>query len=252
MTRLILFFAVILVVSSCKTNVSSTTELAKKFGVEQLKFEFLSSKSKLSFKNQKQELSSAVDIRMAKDSLIWLSARPAFGIEAARMLIRRDSAFLVNRLEKSYIAVDINELTKQVNFDGDFSTLQALLLGNVPEISEAVAATKDDNYFIVKQEHDLFNTAMYVSRGNKKLTKFSVTQSEGMNSLFVDYTDFGKVDGQQVPFQVKALANYFNQKENQIDQTQIEIEHKKIELTNQKMDFPFAIPASYERKEFKK
>ncbi|WP_338764496.1 DUF4292 domain-containing protein [Bernardetia sp. ABR2-2B] len=252
--RLSLFFVCsIFLFSACQKGVSTPAELTKKYGVEEFKFNFLSTKSHLSFQNQKQELGSRIDMRLAKDSLIWLSARPAFGIEAARMLIRTDSAFLVNRLEKSYVALDIISLSKQVNFDGDFKTLQALFLGNVPPLDKSITPEKTDKFFVLNQIYELFKTSMYVSRENKKLSKVSVQESNGgMNSLFVDYSNFQILDGQKIPFKVNAVANFFNQKENKTDQTKIEIEHKSIKFEESDLSFPFSIPSSYSKKELKK
>ncbi|WP_291727060.1 DUF4292 domain-containing protein [Bernardetia sp.] len=251
--RFSLFFVVsIFLFSACKKNVSTPAEFAKKYGVEQFDFKFLSTKSHLSFQNQKQELGSKVDMRLAKDSLIWLSARPAFGIEAARMLIRTDSAFLVNRLEKSYSAVDIRSLSQQVNFDGDFKTLQALFLGNVPPLDQSIVPERQEKYFVLKQIYELFETSMYVSRENKKLSKVAVQEKDGMNSLFIDYSNFQVLDGKKVPFKVNAVANFFNQKENKTDQTKIEIEHKSINFEDSDLSFPFSIPSNYDRKELGK
>lgn len=251
--RLVLVFIYsVFLLSACQKGVSTPAELTKKYGVEQFDFTFLSTKSHLSFQNQKQELGSAVDIRIAKDSLIWLSARPAFGIEAARILIRTDSAFLVSRLEKSYSAVDIRSLSKQVNFDGDFKTLQALFLGNVPPLDQNITPEKQEKFFVLKQIYELFETSMYVSRENKKLSKIAVQEKDGMNSLFIDYSNFQTLDGQKIPFKVNAVANFFNQKENKTDQTKIEIEHKRVNFEKSDLSFPFSIPDNYDKKELGK
>ncbi|PIY07849.1 MAG: hypothetical protein COZ18_15320 [Flexibacter sp. CG_4_10_14_3_um_filter_32_15] len=247
------FICSIFLLSACQKGVSTPAELTKKYGVEAFDFKFLSTKSHLSFQNQKQELGSAVDIRIAKDSLIWLSARPAFGIEAARMLIRTDSAFLVNRLEKSYSAVDIRSLSKQVNFDGDFKTLQALFLGNVPPLDKSITPEKQEKFFVLEQVYELFKTSMYVSRENKKLSKIAVQETDGgMNSLFIDYSNFQTLDRQKIPFKVNAVANFFNQKENKTDQTKIEIEHKRVVFEKSDLSFPFSIPSNYDKKELGK
>src|SRR6476659_11127350 len=43
------------------------------------------------------------NIRMYKDSAIWISANALLGIEAMRVLITRDSVKLLNKLEKTYM-----------------------------------------------------------------------------------------------------------------------------------------------------
>src|ERR1043165_3119069 len=43
-----------------------------------------------------------VFVRMRKDSVIWLSVNGALGIEGMRVLINKDSVFILNKLDKEY------------------------------------------------------------------------------------------------------------------------------------------------------
>ena len=47
-------------------------------------------------------------LRMRKDSVIWISASAFLGIEAARLLLTPDSFKMINRLNSTYISSDIS------------------------------------------------------------------------------------------------------------------------------------------------
>jgi hypothetical protein len=69
-------------------------------------------------------------IRMLQDSLIWVSVAPVLGIEVFRVMIRPDSVFILNRLEKTYTRESFDFIARMTGSPLDFSVLQALLLGN--------------------------------------------------------------------------------------------------------------------------
>jgi hypothetical protein len=50
------------------------------------------------------------NVRMYKDSAIWISVNAILGIEAIRLLVTKDSVKLVNKLEKTYAARGISFL----------------------------------------------------------------------------------------------------------------------------------------------
>lgn len=63
-----------------------------------------------------------------RDSAIWLAFRK-LGIEAARILVTRDSVCVLNRLEKTCTVRSIASLQKDYGLPGGFDALQQTLLG---------------------------------------------------------------------------------------------------------------------------
>ncbi|MCB0807539.1 MAG: DUF4292 domain-containing protein, partial [Bacteroidales bacterium] len=80
--------------------------LFDKLKENELKFEWFSAKFNLDLIIDKKKNSFRGQLRMRKDSAIWVSFSPALGIEMARLLITEDSVKFINRINKTYFAGD--------------------------------------------------------------------------------------------------------------------------------------------------
>lgn len=69
-------------------------------------------------------------MRMRKDSLIWLSINATLGIEVVRAKVSNDSVWVINRLEKTYLAEPLDSLAMQFGIPLNLPLLQTLLLDN--------------------------------------------------------------------------------------------------------------------------
>ncbi len=69
-------------------------------------------------------------LRMRKDSLVWVSVTATMGVEVLRAKISNDSIWILNRLEKTYLAEPLDTLTTQLGMPLSLPLLQALLLDN--------------------------------------------------------------------------------------------------------------------------
>ena len=69
-------------------------------------------------------------IRMRKDSIVWLSVTATMGIEVLRAKVSADSAWVINRLEKRYLAEPLDTLSAQLGMPISLPWLQAMLLDN--------------------------------------------------------------------------------------------------------------------------
>lgn len=77
-----------------------------------------------SFNNLKGQM------RMRNDSLIWLSVTATVGVEVARMKISTDSVWVINRLDKSYLAEPLDTLSIQLGRPVSIGLAQAFLFDN--------------------------------------------------------------------------------------------------------------------------
>ena len=62
--------------------------------------EWLSLKGKISLDKDGQEINFSTNIRIRKDSIIWMSIRAPIGIELFRALLTPDSIFFMNIITK--------------------------------------------------------------------------------------------------------------------------------------------------------
>lgn len=69
-------------------------------------------------------------LRMRHDSLIWLSVTATMGVEVLRAKVSNDSIWLINRLEKTYLAEPLDTLSTQLGMPLSLPLLQILLLDN--------------------------------------------------------------------------------------------------------------------------
>ncbi len=69
-------------------------------------------------------------IRMRKDSLVWINVTATMGIEAMRAKVSNDSVWILNRLEKTYLAEPLDSLSAQLGMPLSLPLVQTLLLDN--------------------------------------------------------------------------------------------------------------------------
>lgn len=69
-------------------------------------------------------------IRMRKDSILWLSITATIGIEVARAKISTDSIWVLNRLEKTYLSEPLDNVSAQLGIPISLPWVQSLLFDN--------------------------------------------------------------------------------------------------------------------------
>ncbi len=111
--------------------------LYRMLGEKSDRFDWLSGKVdvKSLYKESSNELS--VNIKMRKDSLLWLSIKYALGIEVARLNLTPDSVLFMNMVEKTFYAGNFDYLQKSLRIeDVDFCFIQNVLLGQPVLLNE--------------------------------------------------------------------------------------------------------------------
>ena len=69
-------------------------------------------------------------LRMRNDSLVWLNVTATMGVEVLRAKVSNDSVWLINRLEKTYLAEPLDTVSAQLGMPLSLPLLQTLLLDN--------------------------------------------------------------------------------------------------------------------------
>ncbi len=98
-----------------------------------------------------------LNVRMARDSVIWMSISPALGVEAARVLLTPDSVQVMSKLPGSRFVFqgNYNQLEDAVQAPVSFDLMQDLLLGQPlmmnPEREEYVSKVDGDRYVLMSK-----------------------------------------------------------------------------------------------------
>ena len=97
----------------------------------------------------------ALNVRLAKDSVIWMSISPALGVEAARILLTPDSVQVLSKLPGARFVFQGNYtmLEKAIQAPVSFALVQNLILGQPlmldREIDTFVSKVQDQQYVLL-------------------------------------------------------------------------------------------------------
>lgn len=252
--------------SACKSTRKVIKEPIKEEGADylfaklkenELKFEWFQAKFSLDFVLDKKKNSFRGNIRLRKDSAIWVSFSPALGIEMARLLITTDSIKFINRLNKTYFVGDYQFVNEFLGTNVDFDVLQSILLGNDLTYYEdgkfrvsydskeyhLVTAGRSKLKKYVRTQEDAeraYIQNIYLSPETFKITKMKIKElTKESKKLDAFYTDFKNLEGQLIPHHL--LFNITADKLLEVD-----VFYSKITL-NSPQKFPFKISSKYER-----
>lgn len=246
-----LFITIILLIisSSCSKRLSgiSWNFLDKnKLEVQQINFEYFSGKAKINYKDDELDIRAKANIRIKKDSVIWISFS-AVGIQGARCLINKDSITIINMVKKEYYVFNYDTLTKQFNFEINYDAIQAAALGNLlVNRSRTDEVVKDESFYILKQNSGSVNLNNYVNPKTMKIERVEMVEAPSKNSAVIRYYDFQMVGEHAFPFS-EVISLFYTSKKGTLN-TVIELEYNKAEIEDKELKFPFNIPKKYERK----
>jgi len=229
--------------------------LFKKLKEHELKYDYFMGRFSAEYRNQKKSNSFNGQIRIKKDSVIWLSLTPGLGIEAIRLIITQDSVKMINKLNDTYFLGDYEAVNHFLNTNIDFDILQAYLLGNDLQFYE-------NGKFRATIEKDCYKLS---TAGRMKLKKYVRTSQENVRAfiqnIWLDTETFKirEADVKEISNEkIKVEANYgdFENIEGQLfpraldvtiwaDNTiRVNASFSKINV-DVPLQFPFRIPKGY-------
>jgi Domain of unknown function (DUF4292) len=209
----------------------SEKALTKKLLENAVNAEWLGAKAKISYNDEYSGESFSANIRIRKDSLIWMNFKK-FSIEGARVLITPDSIFAIDRINNEYLAKPFDYLQKEYNLPVGFQGLQAILLGNAVFFSKETEAGVDSTQYTLAQKTENLTAKYWLSNPEMYLRRFLVDDS----------SDYRPLDDKQ---QFSYLRS-FNLKSADLGKMKVDIEFSKIEI-NTPQEMKFEVPAHYKR-----
>jgi len=214
--------------------------------IEQIDFGYLHGKARLIFKDEKREREVKANIRIRKDSVIWMNFT-VIGVQGGKALINKDSITIVSTVDKEYYVFDYEELSKRFNFKIDYSVIEAAMLGNPIKSnnSENVIGQEGERDMLVQKEgsvtiKNLINPVM------KKIEYVELVEATTNNMLKVEYSNFQPLGDKNFPY--NGVVNVFYKTAAGIINNTITIEYNKAEVGNKELKFPFKIPQRYDRR----
>ena len=264
--KIILILLAIITLASCRSTKNIQTAIEKKDTVESVATPKIDStqlinNALLTLKNNRidyKTFSAKVDVdyrggddkhydvnanlRMHKDSLIWISVNAVFGIEAMRLLINKDSVFLLDKLNKTYLTRSIDYLQEVSGLPLTLSNLQDILAGNPVFIDSVVSYSNDNSTISLLSIGKTFKNLVTIN-GEKnvlvhsKLDDLDITRSRTAD---LNYDDYENKKGKSFSSKRRITVA----EKNKLD---ISLNFKQYEF-NDDLSFPFSIPKNYKLK----
>lgn len=244
-----LSLCILLVLGACKRESVPTVSRKelKELAIKEVDFNYLTTRSKFNFNDGERSIGATANIRIKKDSIIWFSVTPGFGIEAARGMVTQDSLFLINKLEKSYYAYSFPELSQKLNVNLSYDVFQAALLGDMLRpVSRRDRVDRQENQILVMQDEPQFNILNFISKESLKLDKVILQDKGSTNALTLNYNDFKQLGTNVLPYSSTISAKY--QDKQDLKTTTVAFKHNKAEFSDTALRFPFDIPDKYDLK----
>lgn len=197
--------------------------------------EYLNIKARISIREDGDETSFSATIRSKKDSLIWISAQAVLGIEAVRLLLTRDSVFLLNKLDKTYSVYDRTFAREKLGIDLDLTILQQILAVR----NFYIPATSYIQYdsILVSKKQDLVQNTFLKKNNLINRASYSVVNSESV--VNIELYDYKRNNNYEYPQRISIA------KRNEThDNMQIEVQSINFERAS---SYSFNVPSSYKR-----
>ncbi len=122
---LLTFLALLLAVSSCASRKKTVQPQQPK------SFEWLTANMAIQAEGNGMAYNDlSGQLRMRKDSIVWLNVTATMGVEVLRAKISNDSVWIVNRMEKTYLAEPLDTVSAQLGMPLSLPLVQILLLDN--------------------------------------------------------------------------------------------------------------------------
>jgi hypothetical protein len=242
----ILFSFIILLSGCAKKIIAPIAPPEKTLSIEELDFEYFQGKARLNFKDEKREREVKANIRIRKDSVIWMNFT-VIGLQGGRVLANKDSITILSNVNNEYYVYTYPDLSKRFNFKVDYYVVQAAILGNLimPKI-ETNGLVTEGNIDLLNQTQGSVSIQNYINNTTKKLEKVLLVESTSGNSAKINYSNFQPV--QNKSFAYNNSINIVYKTLSTVANNTITLEYNNAEVGDKELRFPFKIPKRYDRR----
>ncbi|MEN9386637.1 MAG: hypothetical protein RLZZ185_1378 [Bacteroidota bacterium] len=220
-------------------------ELDSKESADELAFSYLKAKSRVAWKSGNNTDNYSVDIRVKKDSLIWVTISQA-GLAGATGLFTQNRIQFYQKISGEYYDLTYDSLSTMMGFRIDYRVLQSLIVGNQPFKKNNSRVIRENENIIIKQDSGRIKIDNMVGP-NRKLKKLLVRDEPSSNKLTLDFEEFTNLNQVIFPFSSQITLDVKNKEDKRVT-TVIQIKYSKVELLDTPLEFPFRIPAKFLKK----
>ena len=207
-------------------------------------FTAFSAKVSVDFKGTDGKKNSAnANIKMYRDSVLWVSVYGPLGIEGVRVLITKDSVKLINKLEKTYSLRSIGFLQEVTRLPLNLHTLQELIIGNPVYLdTNVVQYTRRSGIINLISIGQYFKNTATFNATDTTILHSVLTDVDPVRNRTADLTYANYEDRSETPFATKRQIVVSEQ-----GRLEIKLDFKNYSFAPDDLSFPFRIPKNYKK-----
>lgn len=203
-----------------------------------IQYKWFAAKAKVDFQSPQQSINLMANIRIRKDSLIWISFQK-LGVEGARVLITTDTIKLIDRMHRQYLAQPLYWLQYQYNISLNYPQLEAFIIGNLSDYQDQdFGVDKDCKTYILTALRDNTRAELRLDGLNYLVQKILLFNRDGQ--LQEELSDYQSINNQSISFQRNINIKAKN------GDTRADIYVQKVDI-NVPQRTEFSIPDNYEK-----
>ncbi len=226
-----------------KENTDSFTEareIIKQLKKNEIDFKTFSAKVKIDYEGDAISDQATANIRMQKDSVIWISLTGALGIEGFRLMVNKDSVKLMNKLEKKVQYRSISYLQELTEIPVDFYGLQDLIIGNPVFVdSTIISYKKTDNEILILMAGNVFKNLLSISNPDLRIIHSKLDDMHALKNRTCDITYGDYTQQDSIKFSTSRKITVAEK-----SKLNIQLVFKQYEF-NKTLSYPFTIPKNY-------
>ncbi len=269
--RILAIFCLIFFLGACKTHrkvvetPSASTKLKGEEVIQafdsviahQFQFKYLTAKASVDYTDRTGDTRSFdINLRLKRDSAVWISITPLLGIEAARIMVTTDSVWMLDRVHKTVSRRNISYFEELLRTNVSFDMLQSVIVGNYFQYlknEKLKSIYEDEPYYILSslnkrqvrraaEEKDPNKPVVqdFWIDGNFRIAKSKITDDKQNRFVEATYKDFVDVNGTLFPNNLVLTISG-------ITPTIMKINYSKVVQVDS-LQMPFSIPEKYEVK----
>ncbi len=228
------------VITETTDSFTEAKEIIKQLKANEIAFKTFSAKVKIDYEGDAIADQATANIRMQKDSVIWISLTGALGIEGFRLMVNKDSVKLMNKLEKKVQYRSISYLQELTEIPVDFYGLQDLIIGNPVFIdSTIISYKKTDNEILILIAGNVFKNLLSLSNPDLRIIHSKLDDMQALKNRTCDitYGDYILLDS--INFSTTRKITVAEK-----SKLNIQLIFKQYEF-NKQLTYPFTIPKNY-------
>lgn len=237
--RFILSFLVLILSLSASAQVLDSLpvydSVLSKVYDKQVAYNTLGMRSRMVWNDGSGDFEFQGNVRMQKDSLVWMSLTGPFNIEGARVLATPDTFKIVNRLAGEYALKEFSYLEKWLYLKIEFRTLQQLLSGQKADIGEKASTIAiEDSMYVLYMENDKMQEKLWVHPLNYTITKVVLKDKMLKQSIAINFDAYNDLNGKPFSYRRDIEIN----RDAQTMRLLMEINRATV---NESLTYPFEI-----------